>query len=50
MNNSNTKYYKRNLSVDKYLNCLSYCDIYAKGIDYNCKKKCEERYLNHYKY
>lgn len=46
MNNFNTNYQKRSRSIDNYLNCLSYCDIFAKGIDYNCERICKEKYLN----
>ncbi len=30
---------------EKYLRCLSYCDIHAKGIDYDCETTCIERHL-----
>ena len=31
--------------IDDYLNCLSYCDIYSKGIDKDCEIICMERHL-----
>ena len=31
--------------IDDYYECLSYCDINAKGIDEDCESICIERHL-----
>tara|TARA_B100000073_G_C23733377_1_gene571518 strand:- start:1584 stop:1739 length:156 start_codon:yes stop_codon:yes gene_type:complete len=36
---------KKVTPVDEYLHCLSYCDIYSKGIDEDCEIICMERHL-----
>ena len=42
-NNNNKKQFTD--PIDEYYECLSYCDIHAKGIDEECEVICMERHL-----
>ena len=45
LNSKSNKNYQKKSIIEEYLECISYCDIHPKGIDYDCEITCKQNYF-----